>query len=372
MASVRFLAGQSSVIETCDGAARIIECRRALEGYWRRGCGSGWSAQGCRHSVNSGGYGVLLTVRLAGGYAILSERIVVVLGAGASFDVDTGSTPGTDSEWKPPLVSSMFEGRESFYGLRRPYKGARRLAQVLHHRAAAGVLDMERELRALANSPDSITRRDFLDIPPYLRDVMYNVGLPPGVRDARPGGYVVSPGAYALLLHELLVSADSEVAFIVMNYDTLLERSLMEYDPESYKFDSFEDYVEPSRKALVVKPHGSVNWWAPMRQRVANLTWHQALDSISLDDIRSSAARKFHADEIRASHGATAQVDGAQHWMYPLITAPLADKEESDLVCPAEHLEALSSFMQDCGRYLFIGTSGFDTDVLAFMARHMP
>jgi hypothetical protein len=302
----------------------------------------------------------------------MGERITVILGAGASWDVDTGSTPRTNPEWHPPLVSNLFEGRETFYDVRRYYRGAARLGQVLHPRAAAGALDMEQELRSLAESDDPVTRRDFLDIPPYLRDVMYQVGIEAKYLGGNPVGYVVSPGAYALLLHELLVAAGAEVMFVVMNYDTLLERALWEYDAATYTFNSFEGYIRPERQAKVVKPHGSVDWWAPLRPAVSSQTWFEALDLVSLEQIRELAKDRHYIRDITSSFNAKLEINGQPHWMYPLITAPLSNKTELDLVCPQEQLDCLASFLTDCQRYLFIGTSGFDADILSFMADHMP
>jgi hypothetical protein len=38
--------------------------------------------------------------------------------------------------------------------------------------------------------------------------------------------------------------------------------------------------------------------------------------------------------------------------LYPALTAPLAGKGHLDLVCPGEHLDALRSFLRQCGDLL--------------------
>ena len=54
-------------------------------------------------------------------------------------------------------------------------------------------------------------------------------------------------------------------------------------------------------------------------------------------------------------------------WLYPVLTAPLAGKNLKDAVCPARHMDAARDFLKDCRKFLIIGTSGLDEDLLALL-----
>lgn len=56
-----------------------------------------------------------------------------------------------------------------------------------------------------------------------------------------------------------------------------------------------------------------------------------------------------------------------EHKLYPILTAPLAGKGLIDVVCPESHVTAAKQFMNACGEFLIIGTSGLDEDLLALL-----
>jgi hypothetical protein len=57
-----------------------------------------------------------------------------------------------------------------------------------------------------------------------------------------------------------------------------------------------------------------------------------------------------------------------REWLYPVMTLPLATKTPGDAVCPQSHLETLQAFLADCEKYLVIGTSGRDADLLHILS----
>ncbi len=298
------------------------------------------------------------------------QRITVVLGAGASHDVHNGSVPMSQERverWKPPLATELFEPRESFNEIRVRYPGARVLAQVLQPKADAGSFDVEQELRRLSESSLSAIRKHFLDIPPYLRDVIWAVGQDPLAGGGF--GYVQDPGGYQQLIHQLVADSNCDLAFVVLNYDTLLERSLEAFDPRTFTFSEIEDYVDEARQAIVLKVHGSVDWWVPLASRASQ--WRIAVEEVGLPKPSSSDLILIRTG-IPHSDGAKNGNHTGASWLYPRITAPLAGKGPEALVCPPGHLDALGTFMDSCHKYLFIGTGGYDTDVLDFMDKRMP
>jgi len=120
-------------------------------------------------------------------------------------------------------------------------------------RAAAGTETLESVLGVLAHHRDPQTQQDFKQIPPYLRDLLHKVS----------NDFTAIPGHYVKLAHLLLKDFDSNVLFIVLNYDDLLERALTLLYPE-FLFREISDYVSDARPFQVVKLHGSINWFAKL------------------------------------------------------------------------------------------------------------
>ena len=194
-------------------------------------------------------------------------------------------------------------------------------------------------------------------MPAYVRDVISESS-----RRYLPG---LGSGSYAQLVKRLLADVPHCVAFVLLNYDTLLEVALDRFDSD-LTIRSLSDYVAPTRQAIIVKLHGSVDWVTPIAGPVGS--WREALAGFdpvgSLGEIRLERPASIQKGPIALGRA-------HKEWVYPVITAPLAGKQAA-FACPTEHVEALSSFIAACRKYLFIGTSGQDNDLLDFLASHVP
>lgn len=58
--------------------------------------------------------------------------------------------------------------------------------------------------------------------------------------------------------------------------------------------------------------------------------------------------------------------------LYPILTAPLAGKDPTHRVCPERHLFDAQIFLNSCNKYLIIGTSGLDKDLLELLDSAVP
>lgn len=153
----------------------------------------------------------------------MMSKAVVILGAGASFDVANPSVPA-QNHLRPPLARELFEHR--FSDLRFPYPGAVIIGSELGARASTGdAFDLEAYLTRYAESANPETRRHFREVPAYLRDVLMRCA----------DGYVRTPANYNRLVSRLLEPMTHQILFLILNYDVLLERALSTYDPR-YKF----------------------------------------------------------------------------------------------------------------------------------------
>lgn len=284
-------------------------------------------------------------------------KAVVVLGAGASFDVANEGAPVLSPVGRPPLARDLFAGqREHVNAVLRRYPGAQILAQRLGPLIATGENSVEVELRKFAEHPDDTLRRYFNFIPPYLRDLIFIASET----------YVEIPSNYVQLAMRLLSDSPHQVAFVSLNYDTLLENALSRYKPKEYTFEHLSHYVHPSRQSMVFKVHGSIDWFRPLRPTLAG-TWEASVESFE--------PHSRVSDELVSVLRPGPEVRDKQHngnFLYPVLTAPLAGKGTGDLVCPSAHLNALKAFLRDCSKYLFVGTSGFDDDLLGFIRENAP
>lgn len=284
------------------------------------------------------------------------EQVTVILGAGASFDVHNGSVPILNPEMKPPLAKQLFEAR--FWNIAGQYAGVKVLGAELGRIAQLeSAFDLEERLSQYASSTDTLTRRHFKDIPPYLRDVLIRV----------TNDYVPSPTNYLNLVRRLLHGESHEICFVSLNYDTLLERALEIYDAE-LAINQLDDYVAEGRRAWVVKIHGSTNWAVEVPLTAATDGGRHLEDVLQHWD-----PSDFDADAITLDN----RNDGSRRWrdlksgahLYPALTAPLRDKS---FTCPRVHTERLREFLQTCRVFLVIGSSGLDDDLLGFLSQNVP
>lgn len=277
------------------------------------------------------------------------DKVMIVVGAGASKDVANTSAP-VKNQWTPPLASELFGKRASdhFWEILRRYPGAVVLSSELAPLADSNTLPLEQKLRDYSQHKDPRVRQHFRQIPPYLRDLLAMVSA----------SYTSNPAGYIQLVKGLIADHPHEVLFVSLNYDTMLEQALYSFD-HSFEFNSYEHYIERSRKCTVVKPHGSSDWMSRLGP-THRAGWNEWVENIDLDRID-----RYWAMERTTAPISEIIIDD-QH-VYPTITAPLADKMVTELNCPSSHTEHLRQFAAECEKYLIIGTSGLDGDVLEIL-----
>jgi len=281
-------------------------------------------------------------------------KVLIVLGAGASYDVHMGFVGGVDADWRPPLATGLFDLRKlHYYEKARPYAGAEalglKIAQEVGFNEALGI---EAKLREFAQHKHAQTRRWFRDLPPYLRDLLH----------AASSTYVAVPEAYLRLVEQLAQEHGHEVGFVTLNYDTLLEQALVRC---GYSFPSFDSYVL-GNSGPVVKLHGSVNWFVSMGSR--EVPWHVRLDKF--DPLATKRSPQFIIDSPDATHDL---FDADRRcYVYPALTAPMAGKDPDHFVCPEGHVRALRGWARDCRKLLVVGTSGKDENLLRLLNSCLP
>jgi hypothetical protein len=293
----------------------------------------------------------------------MGKRLAVIFGAGASHDcASIGVTP-VNHEYRPPLVSGIFSTWPPFQKILQKYPKARTLASTIAVRVNQGN-PLEAVLRDLRDSEESHIVRQFRQIPLYLQELFGEISI----------HYTSEAVNYTYLVNRLLYSDFERVAFVTLNYDLFLERSIgtiLSRTGAAWKPEHLSFYEEPNRKWMLIKLHGSANWGRLLARRQMKGTWtHEQM----LDEVESLAfpLEKVLARDITvlASHQERSiKKAGMSDLYYPAISVPVDGKYE--FVCPENHIEALRDFLSSCENYLLIGVSGRDRDLTDFLKMHV-
>jgi hypothetical protein len=173
------------------------------------------------------------------------ETILIVLGAGASYDFTDNLENGL------PLTKDIFDNK--FKDLRELYPGA-----MQQYNSLVDIEDLEsyfqRKWKLLARSYNPILMRNLLSVQYYMQQLFLRLSI---YRSR------LSPNFYNALvqqMHDYCNLRHGRVKFLVVsfNYDTLFEQELTK--EMGYTFNEIDEYDEPSRKILLFKLHGSSNW----------------------------------------------------------------------------------------------------------------
>jgi hypothetical protein len=258
-------------------------------------------------------------------------------------------------DWRPPLVTELFDTRPRFARVLHEYRLAEMAAADIRPAIGSGAVAIERFLRErLRESDDPYARRRFRQVPLYLQELLFNAGRTNG------RGFTQHPDNYDALINAALALED--VVFISLNYDTLLDRRLFTYSP----LHSLDAYIPPERNWCLIKLHGSVNWGRPLTTQtqahiqpsteILNLYFDEAAD----DEIGSEIDLRNHDDlnDIRYEDGVL---------YYPALSVPLGSVDE--LVCQPAHVDHPERKLRDLPslNLLVIGYSRLDEEVLRLL-----
>jgi hypothetical protein len=285
------------------------------------------------------------------------RRVCVILGAGASHDVHDLGSSVKSLEFKPPLATELFniDANDVYLPIVGRYPGAALLAQPLARRIAEGEVGVEEALRGFAVHTDEQLREAYKHVPPYLRDLMHSC----------TAFYTVYPSCYIQLIVRLAAEIPHRILFLNLNYDTYVESAIEAFTSNAISFQDFPDYVVPDRQMNLVKLHGSVDWFHPLP--AVRETWVEAVGAWAVSD-----RPRQEAWEVRLGASRTDTERNGQRWLYPVITAPLTQKTLEDASLPAPHLAWAREFLGTCNKFLIIGTSGLDDDLMELLNGSIP
>lgn len=279
--------------------------------------------------------------------------LLVVFGAGASYDSDLNRPPTThaNQRYRPPLASSLFSPMYHEWVHRYPQ------CQGLIPRLRAGSPRVEEELEKIRDEAKtrSTIRRQLAAVKYYLQGV---------VDEASTRWYLGSDGGitnYVRLLQRIEAwrdANDEQVCLVTFNYDTLLERAITGAGL-GLQLTSIADYVKGPHY-FIVRLHGSVDWFRDVRTVAQPAAGANTLTEMSATGEPMGPLTVWPGHEGPPPSG-----------FFPAISIPTQTKSDNDFVCPGDHVQLLQSALRTMTRLLIIGWRGLEQHFYALW-RELP
>lgn len=183
--------------------------------------------------------------------------LLVIFGAGASYDNNIGVLTGNEYP-RLPLTNNLIDtGQPSFQSALTKWPGAVPILNRLnrHKGSTQQTFNLEEALYAELEKNVKAVNDQLLGLKFYIHEIIRNCEQV--VRQRNQGNT-----NYTLLLNDLQnhkVDQQLGVALVTFNYDTLIETACTQLYPD-WEFNKFDDYIMSNSMVRLYKPHGSLNW----------------------------------------------------------------------------------------------------------------
>jgi len=270
------------------------------------------------------------------------QMLLVIFGAGASYDSIPFIPPQNYNQFRPPLGDNLFEARQYFLDIMSRYPRCKGIAP---HLIGGSVEQKLQELSAGAN-PE--VRRQLTAVKYYLQEVIT-------LCDKQWSRLSRGITNYRGLFDEIegwRQRQNTNICVVTFNYDTLLESALVEDPRIQKKLERIEDYVLPPY--TLVKAHGSINWghdYSPQTDASTLISLRQGTPS----DIVGQKNRMIDlSSAIKLDEKFyLIQGDLKTGYLTPALAIPVETK--SDYECPKDHIDRLCQFLPSVKIMITIG-----------------
>jgi len=285
--------------------------------------------------------------------------LMIILGAGASYDSYSSRLPSTDSKdlGRPPLANELFGDRDYFNELLHKYGQCREILPQLRGQPA-----LEELLERLQEEA-----KTFLHGQQQLMAVKYYIRAAIECYEEQWRSIHRGATSHLALLNRIerwRKSKDRSVAIVTFNYDTIMEEALSSY--LNYRFNDLAHYIEGHDYKLF-KLHGSVNWGHLTRVQMSHL------ESMSMDKLEQriiewtgSTGVQIYPDRFRMQSEALSLMQGG-YALLPALAIPV--KRKDSFSCPKEHLTELEKVIPNVDRILSIGWRGQEQHFLNYLSK---
>ena len=302
--------------------------------------------------------------------------LMVVFGAGASYDSSTDYSPSEEDTYvskekmpvllrgiRPPLANQLFELRSIFAdAAQRLPKCQIPIDDLRHLKHDMSVEQQLEKMREAALSyPEG--QKQLVSIRFYLQWIIRRC-------QSLWNDAIKSQTTYRALLGQIDRQLKGEPAcFVTFNYDTLLEEAFTSLE---IKFESLDDYISSTYK--VIKLHGSTNWArelsSPMQVTMGDHVQFANNMLMSADKLETS--NNYHlipTDYENQSITSFMKIPGKpdRQAVLPAIAIPLEKKHSYE--CPTEHVHVLEGCIPKTDKLLMVGWKGAEENFVNLLAK---
>jgi SIR2-like domain len=180
--------------------------------------------------------------------------LLVILGAGASYDSAPNLQLGQTTLYRPPLADQLFDNRMSFRPALARYRQCHPIVPYIFNR---GKRSLEEVLQELSESKTAERPRQLMAVRYYIRDIIHHC-----CKDWLAEINCITN--HKTLVDQILEYEKERILFVTFNYDELLEDALSDH---GFSTNSLQAYANGHYRFSLYKLHGSVNWvrliWYP-------------------------------------------------------------------------------------------------------------
>ena len=285
------------------------------------------------------------------------KKIMIIFGAGASYDVIDKSYNPHDKDFQPPLTNQLFDMRFQVY-IDEMSEFTNRIPE-LRAKLAYNVCGLEEYLdnlkqKALTSKNKKIYF-EFIEVLLYLQNIIHQVSNK--YLKANSSGGITSN------YHSFLKKFQDEQInplLVTFNYDLYLDRACT--DVFGKNFNTVDDYTNSNIK--LYKVHGSVNWGYNCDVNLDSVP--SFFDKCERYERLSQWIEKFDSRDIKPQ----LIQDYSESLYYPALAVPL--KKNKGFVIP-EYKKQLQEAIREIDTIVVVGWSASDSfflDLIHSSIRH--
>jgi hypothetical protein len=268
--------------------------------------------------------------------------LMVVFGAGASYDSSPDFPVSNTHKLRPPLADTLFVNREEFRDARGQFPEFHEIIpELLPGRGRPLEESLQRLEAEGATNPQR--RQQLTAVRYYLQSIFRNL-VPQWL--TATGGVTNYLALLGQINHHR--KGDEPVCLVTFNYDTLLEAALARY---GMRFEVPNDYIS-SNDFKLFKLHGSENWG-----RCLNAAPSQVVAGKRTTDPWAKPHEMIeHVESLNISDQFVVTGVGVPHTgppLYPAIAIPVLNKNVFE--CPPAHIGTLTHLIPRVTKVLTIG-----------------
>jgi hypothetical protein len=268
--------------------------------------------------------------------------LMLIFGAGASFDSYVSRPPGHREEYRPPLTDELFEDRPAFNKVLQLFDKGQPLIATLRY-LKSETLEQALERVDAESLGYSEGRKQLAAIRYYIQWVISECEVK--WRDVHRGAT-----NHKVLFNRIefwRAPRNESVCIVTFNYDRLIEEALSMFD---LPFNDLNHYTQhPHYK--VIKLHGSVNWVHPSRLPILNIG---RLDPF---EIAQHMIRGIDAANVDFGHFEIEDAIPPNHMetraCLPAIAIPVPAKPSFE--CPQDHVHVLTRMIPEVDKLVVVG-----------------